>query len=73
MFLLGFSRFFMEVSRFLPQKLQPPQGFRPGVLVDRFGSAAVVTFEVLGSAKMELLLQEARLCLLLLAMFVVSF
>lgn len=30
----------------------------PGVLVDRFGSSAVVTFEVIGSVKLELLVQE---------------
>ncbi|CAK9086596.1 unnamed protein product [Durusdinium trenchii] len=30
----------------------------PGVLVDRFGSSAVVTFQLLGSATMELIVQE---------------
>mmetsp|Transcript_9522 Transcript_9522/g.16370 ORF Transcript_9522/g.16370 Transcript_9522/m.16370 type:complete len:438 (+) Transcript_9522:43-1356(+) len=30
----------------------------PGVLVDRFGASAVVTFEVVGSVKLELLVQE---------------
>lgn len=32
----------------------------PGVLVDRFGSSAVVTFEVVGSVKLELLVQDGR-------------
>lgn len=31
---------------------------RPGVLVDRFGSSAVVTFQLLGSATMELIVQD---------------
>ena len=30
----------------------------PGVLVDRFGASAVVTFEVVGSVKLELLVQD---------------
>lgn len=33
-------------------------GQHAGVLVDRFGLAAVVTFEALGSVQLELLVQD---------------
>ena len=52
------SAFFGVFFRMFSSEISADVWGRPGVLVDRFGSSAVVTFEVVGSAKLEVLVQD---------------